>query len=97
MHQICPGCGLKFERESGYWVGAVTINTTVTFLSFVTVFTAMTFASWPDVAWGMVMGGTVAVNLLVPIVFYPLSKTLWAAMEISWRPLEPQDFPHLSE
>ena len=25
----CPHCGLHFEREPGYWVGAVAINTMV--------------------------------------------------------------------
>ncbi len=23
----CPRCGLKFEREEGYWLGAIIINT----------------------------------------------------------------------
>jgi hypothetical protein len=88
MRQVCRGCGLEFEREEGYWVGAVVINTTVTFVTFVVLLLGMTFATWPDVPWGVVMGVTVAVNALVPIIFYPVSRTLWSAMELTWHPLE---------
>ncbi len=88
MKEVCPRCGHRFERESGYWVGAITINTTVTFMSFVGLFLILTLVNWPDVPWGMVMGVTVAVNVIFPIVFYPISKTLWSALELSWHPLE---------
>jgi uncharacterized protein (DUF983 family) len=91
MYPTCPGCGIEFEREEGYWVGAVTINTTVTFLCFVGLFVGLTLASWPDVNWTLVMVITVGVNLVLPIVFYPISKTLWSALEMSWHPLEPRE------
>jgi hypothetical protein len=34
MRDHCPSCGLAFEREPGYWVGAVIINTIVIFATF---------------------------------------------------------------
>jgi hypothetical protein len=92
MRDVCPGCGLRFEREPGYWVGAVTINTTVTFGFFVTLFVTLTMLNWPDPPWVMIMAVTVAANLLLPVFFHPVSRTIWAAMEISWHPLEPKDF-----
>lgn len=92
MVEDCTGCGLHFERESGYWVGAVTINTTVTFISFVVLFVGLTLATWPDPPWALIMVVVVALNLIFPIVFYPISKTLWAALELSWHPLELDDF-----
>jgi hypothetical protein len=82
---------VAFEREEGYWVGAVTINTTVTFLCFVALFVGLTLASWPEVDWALVMIVTVSVNLVVPVVFYPISKTVWSALEMSWHPLEPHE------
>lgn len=92
MRDVCAGCGLKFEREAGYWVGAVTINTTVTFISFVGLFVGLTVGTWPDPPWGAIMVTVVAVNLFLPVLFYPISKTLWSALEHSWHPLEPEDF-----
>lgn len=91
MHDHCPGCGLHFEREPGYWVGAVTINTVVIFATFLVTFGGLTLLTWPNVPWVVVLIVTLIVNLVVPIVFYPLSKTVWLALEMSWHPLEPDE------
>ena len=56
-----------------------------------TLFAALTFLNWPDVPWGLVMSVTVAVNVILPVVLYPISKTMWSALEMSWHPLEPQE------
>lgn len=91
MHEHCPSCGLHFEREPGYWVGAMIVNTTIISATFVLVLVGMTLATFPDVPWGLVFAVTLGVNLLVPIVTYPLSKTIWLALEMSWHPLEPNE------
>ena len=88
MHTDCPECGLHFEREEGYWVGALIINTTVTFATFMIVFVAGIAITWPDVPWVGVGIVTIALNALIPILFYPISKTLWMALELGWHPLE---------
>ena len=82
---------MKVEREPGYWVGAVTINTVVIFATFLVTFGGMVVLTWPDVPWVTVLVVTLAVNLIVPTVFYPISKTLWLAFELSWHPLEPDE------
>ena len=28
---------------------------------------------------------------ILPVLFYPLSKTLWMALELSWHPLEERE------
>lgn len=91
MLDTCESCGVRFEREEGYWVGAVIINTTVTFVSFVGLFVTLTAATWPNVPWATVMGVTIALNVLLPVLFYPVSKSLWSALELSWHPLEPSE------
>lgn len=88
MHVFCPTCGLRFEREPGYWVGAVIINTAVIFATFLVVFGSMVLITFPDVPWTLVLGVTVAANIAIPVFFYPISKALWAGMELSWHPLE---------
>ncbi len=64
------------------------INTTVTFLAFGVAFIGLIFATWPNVRWAAVMGASVGICGLVPILFYPISKSLWFALETSWHPLE---------
>ena len=88
MRYRCARCGLRFEREPGYWVGAMIINTTVTFATFLVVFGGAIVLTWPDVPWIWVLIATGLVNLAVPILFSPVSKTLWLALELGWHPLE---------
>lgn len=91
MREHCAECGLRFERESGYWVGAVIINTTVIFATFLIVFGGMVLVTFPDVPWGLVLGVTIIANIVIPIVFYPISKSLWLGLELSWHPLEDEE------
>lgn len=91
MADNCRTCGLRFEREPGYWVGAVIVNTTVIFATFLIVFGGLLLVTWPDVPWALVLGVTITVNIAIPIVLYPMSKTVWLAFEMSWHPLEPEE------
>jgi uncharacterized protein (DUF983 family) len=88
LFEHCHRCGLRFEREPGYWVGALIINTTVVFASFVFLLAGGILVFWPEVPWAGLMLATVAVNAALPVLFYPVSKTLWMALELSWHPLE---------
>jgi hypothetical protein len=37
------------------------------------------------------VAGIVATAVVVPLAFYPVSKTLWSAIDLAMRPLEPDD------
>jgi Na+(H+)/acetate symporter ActP len=91
MKVFCSKCGLRFEREPGYWVGAVIINTAVVFGTFVVVFGGLVLTTWPEVPWALVLAVTVLANATIPIALYPISKTIWLALELSWHPLEPDE------
>ena len=65
---------------------AVIINTTVTFATFIIVFVTGIAITWPDVPWVPVGIVTIALNAVIPILFYPISKTLWMALELGWHP-----------
>lgn len=91
MRRYCSGCGLEFEREPGYWVGAVTINTIVIFATFLVVFGGLVTFTWPDVPWTAVLIATALANVAIPTFCYPMSKTTWLALEMGWHPLEPEE------
>src|SRR5215469_11801826 len=38
MHKACSECGMVFEREQGYFVGAVYVNVIVTLLLIVSIY-----------------------------------------------------------
>lgn len=91
MKEHCESCGLRFEREEGYWVGAMIINTTVTFATFILVFGGSIILTWPEVPWAFVLVATLIANIAIPVFFYPISKSLWLALELSWHPLEEEE------
>lgn len=88
LHDQCPQCGLKFEREQGYWVGSMIINTMVTFALLMLVLVGGMILLWPDVPWTALFVATVAVAGLTPVLFHPLSRTVWMAIEMSYHPVE---------
>jgi hypothetical protein len=73
------------------------INTTVVFGSFLLVFIGGMALTWPVVPWATLGLLTVATMAILPVVFYPLSKTLWMAMELSWHPLEDHEIAEAEE
>jgi hypothetical protein len=87
LKERCPGCGYVFDREEGFWVGAFVVNFVVAegtlgVLMFAFIFrlnaTQSTGSSSPRpfIAVGL------ALAVVVPIVFYPFSKTIWAAIDL---------------
>ena len=87
----CPRCGLKFERIEGHWIGAVGINTIISFtLLFFALacFFLLTYPNVPIGSWVFFASGLFG---LFPLIFYPNSKTLWTAIDILMRPIVRED------
>lgn len=77
-----------FERVEGHYIGAVGINTVLTFALMLAGLGVLIAATYPDLPGGWwVIGGSLAFGL-VPVFFYPFSKTLWNAIDLAMRPLE---------
>ena len=57
----CPRCGLHFEREEGYWTGALAINIAVAGIVFLLVFVPWVAATIPESRWQPILA------VLVPI------------------------------
>jgi uncharacterized protein (DUF983 family) len=77
----CPRCGLHFEREEGYWAGALAINIGVTAAVFAAVFIVGVALTAPDVPVIEMLAVLVPLMIIVPIVDYPFSKTVWIAVD----------------
>ena len=97
MAPTCPGCGYRFEREEGFFLGAYVMNLAIA--QFLVVLLAIVpaivlLAGDPDAGLLPVFAGGVVGAVLGPLVFYPFSKTLWVAIELIMRPadaVEPAD------
>ncbi|MDH3299607.1 MAG: DUF983 domain-containing protein [Acidimicrobiia bacterium] len=91
IRPFCGRCGLRFERIEGHFIGAVGMNTIMSLaMLFVTLVVSLvvTFPEFPVVKLVLI---NVAVATLAPILFYPLSRMLWTAIDIAMRPLEPDE------
>jgi uncharacterized protein (DUF983 family) len=84
----CPRCGLLFEREEGYWTGAIGVNCIVTEVVFMAILVLTIILTLPDVPWTALLVTGIAVNVLFPLFFYPMSKTFWMAMDLHFNPLQ---------
>ena len=77
----CPRCGLHFEREEGYFGGALAVNIAIVMAIFIVAFVGIMIATVPDVPVGLSLLVLVPIMALGPVVFYPFSKTIWMAVD----------------
>jgi uncharacterized protein (DUF983 family) len=75
MHETCPICGLKFEREEGYFLGAMYISYA---LSLVTIL-GLALLLWFFLRWSIQKTAIWAV-----ILFLPLAPTLTLLSRVLW-------------
>ncbi len=95
MIDHCPRCGFRFERREGQFIGAVGMNTVVSGAALLVVMVTSLLLALPDPDVAPILIPTVAVGLLVPVFFYPFSKTLWNAVDLALQPLEAGEAPGL--
>jgi uncharacterized protein (DUF983 family) len=93
MKDRCPRCGLRFVREEGDFLGAYVINYgAASAVVAIVLFLLIAVEATGNHRWLVPLlgaGGLVAV--VTPIVCYPFSKTVWAAIELIMRPLDPHE------
>jgi len=77
----CPRCGLRLEREEGGFLGAMTINYMVTALVWLVVLVAWLILDLPDLHVPALTITSIAIAALVPLLFWPFSKTIWASVD----------------
>jgi uncharacterized protein (DUF983 family) len=77
----CPRCGLRLEREEGGFLGAMTLNYIVTAFAWVALLIVWLIVDLPDLHVAALTIASIAVAVLVPLLFWPFSKTIWAAVD----------------
>jgi O-antigen ligase len=84
---------LALERgeTSDFWIGAYVFNLAIGELLAIGIPIVWVIATWPNPSWGRVQILAGALCVLLPILFFPFSRTLWLAWDLSFRPSEPGD------
>ena len=93
LQKRCPTCGLVLDRgeSSDYWLGAYTINFIVAEFVAVLLIVVFILATLPEVHWAAVLYGGLAAAVVMPILFFPFSRTLWLGLDLWARPSERGD------
>jgi hypothetical protein len=77
--------------EPGYWIGSYTVNLFVTEGIFAAAFVGGMLLTWPGVPWTLLGVGCAGLAILTPVLTFPHSKLLYLAIDLSFRPLDPDD------
>jgi hypothetical protein len=84
MHERCPACGLKFEREDGYFLGAMYIGYGLGVGAIAVLATLV----WEVLKWPLMKSAVAGAVLFVPLapVLTWMSRVLWIWMDQSIDP-----------
>lgn len=91
VKERCPRCNFPIHREEGHWIGAIGMNTIVSFGLLLVTITVVFALTWDDRNGALVFGTSFAVAGLTPLLFFGSSQTVWSAVDLWMRPLEPAD------
>ena len=87
MYPDCVNCHLKFEREQGYFVGAIYINYAVTAIIMIAGFFWLEYLIKPSLAWQLILWSIFGVAF--PLFFFRYSRSLWLAIDYLFSPEDP--------
>ena len=81
----------------GFELGAATINAMLTFGILVVVSAISVISTYPDVAVAPLIISLGAAAVIMPIVFYPFTYTIWFAVELLMEPPSPAEIAAAAE
>jgi uncharacterized protein (DUF983 family) len=84
MHERCPACGLKFEREEGYFLGAMYFG----YILALGTITILALLLWWLFDWTFNKTVIVAVLLFLPLApaLTVMSRVLWIYLDQTFDP-----------
>jgi len=75
MLERCPNCGLKFEREQGYFLGAMYISYGLALITIV----VLALLLWASTSWSLQK-----ITVWAILLFLPLAPTLTLLSRVLW-------------
>jgi uncharacterized protein (DUF983 family) len=79
MHERCAACGLRYEREQGYFVGAIYVNYAFTVVVAAGTVLVLDWTFGLTLTAQLVIG--IALGVLVPVLFFRYARSLWLSLE----------------
>ena len=92
LREHCPNCGMRLQRgEADYFIGAYLLNLVFVEVLFALVLGAWVIATYPDTPWTLIQWSGLVLIVVGAVVCYPLSKALWIAFDLIFRPMSPEE------
>ena len=91
LRDRCPTCNYPTTRAVDQWIGSYGLNMIVSFTLLVLTIAVGFAVTYPDPPVGTLLVIAVGVAALFPVFFFPVSKSLWSAIDMAMRPPEPDD------
>jgi uncharacterized protein (DUF983 family) len=88
LKDACPHCGWTFEREEGYWLGAMVVLFAAVEGLYLLFLAVGIVVWWPDVRWSFLLWAGIGLNAIVPVLLYRWSKTTWMGLHSGFVPRE---------
>jgi len=85
MNERCPVCGLIYEREEGYFSSSMAINIVIS--EFILAGIALPLAWNPHIQIFQALPIGISVAIILPLLFYRHSRSLWLSMDHWLHPL----------
>ncbi len=85
-YERCPVCQFVFEREPGYYTGAIAINLVVTELLIAAVALPVAASQVFSIPVMALIGVVLCIGL--PLLFYRPSKSLWISLDHVIHPVD---------
>lgn len=82
-HDRCRTCGIRWHREHGFELGPVALNVVFTFFMLAVSMVVAFVATAPDYNAVALTTGFVAAAILLPLIAYPWTYTLWLAFDLA--------------
>ena len=91
LAERCPRCGLLFEREEGAFLGSMSLNYAVTGVGIIALLVIWGVGIGFDDGYIIPMVVSLGIIAVIPLLFYPFSKTIWAAIDLLLHRMDADD------
>ena len=95
MQEHCETCGMKYERDPGYFLGSIYFNYGMTALLVVVIYFSVYFGELMPTQY--LLWSMAAFSVLFPIWFFRYARSLWIGMDHYLDPLPEQQKEKSSE
>jgi O-antigen ligase len=77
---------LQRGEAEDYWLGGMMFNIVLSEGLAVAAVGLTLLITWPRVPWTVVWIGAILLMLAAPVLLFPLSRTVWLAFDLMFRP-----------